>query len=331
MRVPPLGSPFRDRAVGLPEGVRSGKGFTLVELLVVIAIIGILIALLLPAVQAAREAARRMSCSNNLKQIALACHTYKDNQDVFPSAWIEDYAGEKIDRGSLFAWGALILPFMERASIGSMLDFDNQIHHGVPGGGGNIDQIGRVLPVYRCASDNGPDTIPIPAYPGFYPEIPALALSNYVGSGSTHHPCYHGFKTEGDPEPIPNGVMRRNSRTRMRDISDGTSNTFLAGERTFAAEKNGGYEGRAFWAGPPGPPGWQLSCWAALVTGASGYYQEPAAPRINGHPYGFSSSHPGGAQFGMCDGSVRFVDEDINPLTFDDFIDIRDGNVSEEL
>ena len=105
---------------------RRNKGFTLVELLVVIAIIGILVALLLPAVQAAREAARKMQCSNHLKQLALACHTYHDTYKTLPAGYLEkpNY-GAPLNNVNLWGWGALVLPYMEQEELKRQLDVGN--------------------------------------------------------------------------------------------------------------------------------------------------------------------------------------------------------------
>ena len=125
----------------------SKRGFTLVELLVVIAIIGVLIALLLPAVQQAREAARRSQCSNNLKQIGLAMHNYHDTFGSFPSAWIQ------VGSSRYHAWSALILPFMEQGNIHDKLspDFGNSRSANTE------DKAGAIIDTYRCPSSTLPE------------------------------------------------------------------------------------------------------------------------------------------------------------------------------
>lgn len=115
--------PFRSETQAEAASRRSAmrRGFTLIELLVVIAIIAVLIALLLPAVQQAREAARRTQCKNNLKQIGLALHNYHDAHDCFPPGQIRGWNGS-FDSGNGFAWGALILPFMDQANLYNLLN-----------------------------------------------------------------------------------------------------------------------------------------------------------------------------------------------------------------
>lgn len=232
---------------------RSRIGFTLVELLVVIAIIGVFVALLLPAVQAPREAARRSQCSNNLRQMGLGFQNYHSAQNHFAFGWLEDYNPVRAERKSNFLWSAVILPYVEQAPLHAQLDFKKQSTAGTPGGAfDNIDLIATELPGYRCPSDQ------IEAYSasiaengGFTPAIPSLAVSNYVGSGTTYLVCYFGqlpdkadgsnIDVVGACRQLPtlaqvtrqNGVMYRNSETAIREITDGTSKTYLIGERIF--------------------------------------------------------------------------------------------------
>ena len=134
------------------------RGFTLVELLVVIAIIGVLVALLLPAVQAAREAARRSQCSNNLKQLAIALHNYHDNFSTFPPGWIGVTRPLPDTEGpSGFAWGAQLLPYVDQTPLFNQVNYQVSCF-ATPA---NAPALSAVLTVYRCPSDPSPNLWPI--------------------------------------------------------------------------------------------------------------------------------------------------------------------------
>ena len=327
------------RRNSLRRGCQSG--FTLVELLVVIAIIGVLIGLLLPAVQAAREAGRRSQCGNNLKQIALAMQNYHDATGTFPSGWTEDETTPNIKRSNNFAWGAHILPYSENKPLYDQINFGLQLSAGTLGGQiDNLDLVGKKLSMYRCPSDEAPDSDRWAAYSGYYPEVPELGISNYVASGSSCEPCNFGYLSwqnwnslkSSNPFAItgckkgPTGVLYRNSSVRMRDITDGTTNTFLAGERAYAFG-DGQFSTTAYWAGVPGPTSWQLSCFSGLMTAFTNVYFDVGKRMINGHAYGFNSWHPGGVMVAMCDGSVRYVSENTPRDTLVNLLEIQDGNV----
>ncbi len=275
---------------------RPRAAFTLVELLVVIAIIGILIALLLPAVQAAREAARRMQCTTRLKQTALAMHNYQSAHRVFPPGNIHDGVRQRQQWG----WAVFLLPYMERGSLYRELAPNNRRLVDVLN-----DPIGRILvqtPIntFRCPSDRTDDLlIDTEQIRDFDGEAPVGvdffgATSNFIG--------VTGFWDIAD---LPaNGVLFLNSAITFRDIDDGTSNTFVLGERNK-------YCAAGTWAGVrdslgSGPRG------ADYVLGRVSIKIND--PRNMGNDHcceGFSSEHPGGANFALCDGSVRFVNENI--------------------
>lgn len=196
-------------------------GFTLVELLVVIAIIGILVALLLPAVQAAREAARRMQCSNHLRQLGLALHNYLDtHRETFPM----NRTGKTAQN-----WSALsmISPYVEQANLYNRLDFSGYpytvtIGTGVTYDAGTNHEVAKiVVSVFLCPSD-----------PGGVIDVDGLAPTNYlfnVGSGLVNRGSISIDATTGLG---PDGIAFQASRVRLADLIDGTSNTVAIGEST---------------------------------------------------------------------------------------------------
>jgi prepilin-type N-terminal cleavage/methylation domain-containing protein/prepilin-type processing-associated H-X9-DG protein len=251
--------------------------FTLVELLVVIAIIGVLVALLLPAVQYAREAARRTQCQNNLRQMAIALHSFADCKGYLPSA----YEGPDMNPG--WGWGSAILPFVEQKNL-----FDSaQISTAAFGGGANpapaISQSQLRLSLFRCPSDPAPRLNPVRLDHG---------LSNYRAvAGPASLVTFIANNDYGGP-------MYQNSRLRLARITDGTSNTLIIGECIFDA----GVDKRAaLWAGMTG-----LRDGAVWVSDVMWSVEDDSA-KVNGSaPQAFSSRHAGGASFTFCDGSVRF-------------------------
>jgi prepilin-type N-terminal cleavage/methylation domain-containing protein/prepilin-type processing-associated H-X9-DG protein len=306
-------------------------GFTLVELLVVIAIIGILIALLLPAVQAAREAARRTQCTNNLKQMALGIHNYGDVWRVFPPGYLGQPPANcsSVNNGSTQArgwgWGALILPYVEQSTLyEGLAPTSRQIVCGIPTGAQATPAVGNAalqktkLPFYVCPS--APDAelndtrLPgAPAAPGSH------AKSNYVGVSGMD---FSGVSaTTGRKGIFVNGMLHK---TALRDVKDGTSSTFLVGEkyrRDLDAVKQtfspGEYTG-GFWVGVA--PDTQIANTVMQLA------LPPSTFAINGASINaFASRHPGGAQFALTDGSVRFVSENANQETIADMGTMNDG------
>jgi prepilin-type N-terminal cleavage/methylation domain-containing protein/prepilin-type processing-associated H-X9-DG protein len=267
------------------------SGFTLVELLVVIAIIGILIALLLPAVQAAREAARRSQCTNNLKQIGLAMHNYHDTYKVFPPGWI--YFGNNQPE---FGWAVFIMPFMEQKPLYDAMDPNTRKLRNLFKTGAaqaDIDLLQTVIENYKCPSDDSPELNSLEDFGGDFFDI---ATANYKGS------CGSENKGKGDENT---GVLYGNSKIKFADIKDGTSSTFLAGETNSD-------QSAAVWAG----------IGKANSLNVTGVYRTAGRVnfKLNGYlppgstnnGKGFSSYHPGGANFLFCDGSVHFVSETID-------------------
>jgi prepilin-type N-terminal cleavage/methylation domain-containing protein/prepilin-type processing-associated H-X9-DG protein len=185
-------------------------GFTLVELLVVIAIIGILVALLLPAIQSAREAARRAECTNNLRQMGIALLNYHDTHQVFPHG-----AGGS---GTNWSWSALILPHMEEETLDELLDYS--ITYNVPK---NQEAIRLFVPSYQCPSTEPNELL---TCCGGIPGDRDVAQTNYTAIGTQFNVPF-GRVTSREQKT---GIMHDNSSTKIKHILDGTSKTFLVGE-----------------------------------------------------------------------------------------------------
>lgn len=281
----------------------SRTAFTLVELLVVIAIIGILIALLLPAVQQAREAARRMSCSNQVKQIGLATHNFHDTYGEFPYASRDRLPG---DDGNTYATGWIqILPFLEQDAVARRWDPEeprNSTTDTDGDGWTNATLQQEIIPSYLCPSMVMPNgDLAENRAPSSY-----QFCSGSVDISLIHYAVYYGLDEPGyDGAIIPiktNGTPGPNHRdpTSFRDIVDGTSNTFLVGETDFMPEGVPSTSYGAVWA------------YGYLYGWGSTYHP------LNKHDHtstaygGFRSQHPGGAMFSLADGSVRFVAETID-------------------
>ena len=287
-------------------------GFTLVELLVVIAIIGVLIALLLPAVQQAREAARRMQCSNNLKQIGLGLHNYHDTYGSLPSMAIQpadgvdpDDSGDVRDTGEGWGGSALILPFIEQSTLHDAAGIgDGVILHN------RLSDVARqVVTAYRCPSDTAKDV-----------DDEALPFLNTAVSN------YGVFNNAGTARVAGgNGAFWRNSGAKFRDITDGLSNTLAVSEVT--AKLQGKRMNVKAWAGC------QMVKDGDCVdeVGLSGRWPINDTSSTNGNQTNEcpSSQHPGGVMALRHDGSVRFLSENIQFLR--DPPPANNGNVVDSL
>jgi len=292
------------------------RGFTLVELLVVITIIGILIALLLPAVQAARSAARRLQCSNNLKQIGVALHNYHSAHNIFPPG------------NTLGAWSykTLLLPYLEQTAAYSHIDFGNNIqniansrcesgHHNCRQEVIRLQDAGLPDPasgwksVLYCPSDRRGGI----TYPPFGGGI--HRLGNYLGVGGDEAPIlsegrcvYPPWHSSYDPADIPevsNGMLSYNSNIRVADAKDGTSNTMIVGERGISHTLDYGWDTCA---------GVEGDAWLAVGAG----FSEGDAENNPGfvHDMHFWSYHSGGGHFLLADGSARFLSYHIDFTTY---------------
>jgi prepilin-type N-terminal cleavage/methylation domain-containing protein/prepilin-type processing-associated H-X9-DG protein len=274
---------------------KTAKGFTLIELLVVIAIIAVLIGLLLPAVQKVRESANRVQCQNNLKQLGLALHNYHMTCGRFPPA----YQAAGLNSGP--GWGTFILPYLEQQALGQ------QVPQGPPFWGGpravstGPDGGQTQLKVFRCPSDTGPI---LNADQGNF------AVSNYRAT------CGTLASTTYTADSDLGGVMYQNSRIRITDVIDGTSNTTLVGEGKYDVPRHlstGNALSSALWCGMSGYyplPGFGNYVWIDNVMWPTGGNPAWARDYVD---EAYNSNHTDSVHFLFVDGSVRGFARQIDP------------------
>lgn len=337
-------------------------GFTLVELLVVIAIIGILIGMLLPAVQQVREAARRSSCANNMRQLGIACHNYESSFGSFPDGL---YVSDRDDaengvpytlRWYGFTMFARMLPFLEQGNVFNNFDFTLNVNQaksntvdstGSFGMDANISEIptAAVIPSFLCPSDSL-EVNPVfldwnsPGYSqGWH------GMTSYLGNGGTHSTYFMdpGMQDNGvfymtgpgslpdDQDSTPN-LSKNEKPCKIGQIFDGTSNTLLFGERyhfdpAFDRILNSESSFSRYPIAKWGAWGW--------IGGGNGTTHVLGSTRIdapinyttpedatanfssvNIRMSSYGSGHPGGANFSLSDGSVRFISEGIDAISF---------------
>ena len=305
------------------SAVRSPHGFTLIEVLVVISIIGLLIALFLPAVLAARESARRLQCGNNLKQVGLALQNYHTAVGLLPSAYataIQDFVDEM---GNNWGWGTMILGQMDQLALYNAVNYSI-----TPFAAGSQTVRRTLVAALLCPSsvDHGPITIGSDAIGVL---VDDLAPSNYIASAGTRSRGDSPISTSGvfTLNSDETGVMYRNSAVGLSGVRDGTSMTLLAGERSRNLSV-------ATWVGTnrlflgvicsnPGNPNKECVPTNILVLGHTGpeyrnhayvWVDQPNYPAS--HLDAFWSRHSDGCNFVFCDGSVRFLRNSIDPHVY---------------
>jgi prepilin-type N-terminal cleavage/methylation domain-containing protein/prepilin-type processing-associated H-X9-DG protein len=308
---------------------RRSPGFTLIELLVVIAIIAVLIGLLLPAIQKVREAANRASCTNNLKQIALGLHNYHSAYAKFPPGSVGN-GGTSAAPVPAWGWGTFVLPFLEQDNLYNQLNPTGQTM--LSAFQKNLAALQTAPKVFICPSDTQGTLGNLNDNRKFTNVISgqsiAIAKSNYVGNG-------------GNTGSNNDGIFYVNSAVRIQDITDGTSNTLLVGERDSGnpnITNNNRYAG--LWAGQAGAATgdnyitggealWSLTEYR-MFDGYSGSNNQPDET--------YGSKHGPGANFALCDGSVRFINQNVpwagtlansstTPLTYNNLGSKADGYV----
>lgn len=353
--------------------MRRRSGFTLIELLVVIAIIAILVSLLLPAVQQAREAARRSQCKNNLKQIGLALHNYHGAHSVFPAGYYSyatsTGAGPSSanidpltwDAAPGWGWGAMLLPFLDDETVSGDISFDVPLWDPV-----NAAAVQTRIAVHLCPSATGGDA---PFTVRDESGNPLLIGGNPVVLGRSHYVASHGQEScwgecgsspagviftniytsatttvsiNGDAGAVADGPFYRNSRTKMRDVTDGLSNTIFIGEhssrlseKTWVGVVPGAYTHPRF-SSPENGPDAAATLTLVHAGPSGGELDITGLPII--HPVNFPtyhvgqmfSEHHGGGHVGLGDGSVRFISENINLLTWAELSSMDEGELMGE-
>ena len=322
----------KESSPGLLANARTG--FTLIELLVVIAIIGVLVGLLLPAVQQAREAARRSACSNKMKQQGLAIHNFADvNPETFPAGWVGEYENGEWhgDEGEGFGFASRMLPFIEENNVYKTINFDQQVSHS-----SNAAARTTVISTFLCPSDSyGSGDLLNPGAEGSGEDTPdatpgstQYARSNYPGVFGSEHMGGHddhddltaalnvedeGLEPgEGDGIFFAGGANGQNA-VKFKSVTDGLSKTVMIGERDSRL-------GGSLWIGR----GDGLEAGMSRVVGVGEHVFNSGDP----HFEDFFSSHPGGVSFVFADGHVAFLSDGMSESVFQSLSTRAGGEVA---
>jgi prepilin-type N-terminal cleavage/methylation domain-containing protein len=303
--------------------IMQRRGFTLVELLVVIAIIGTLVGLLLPAVQSAREAARRTNCSSNVRQIGLAFMNCENARKYFPAAAFTKASASIRPLGNAsgkeHSWRILTMPFMEENMISNSYDWNSHWYDAT-----NLIAAGRKVSIYSCPTAiPSPDIVNVPASPDSDSVRPALGQISL--GGTDYEVCTGVKKNVVSPDiylaggEIAVGALDKDKVTRLGSVTDGTTRTILVGE---CASRPYVYRARVKdpvainqcvgWADSLGP----FKIDPMLATGFKGAAPDAGLPMNASNDGEFYSFHPAGCVFVMCDGSTKLVSQDVDLKVF---------------
>ncbi|WP_169980093.1 DUF1559 domain-containing protein [Tautonia rosea] len=308
-----------------PPRSRRGprRGFTLIELLVVIAIIGVLIALLLPAVQSAREAARRAQCTNNMKQMALAAHNYVDSWQRLPSGmrwgWIPGRPGWVT---SLHGPMPGFLPYVEQTALANAINYDLNMFDPV-----NLTIHGTSVSTFACPSDPTATELSVHNSTAY----PRMAHTSYAGNGGLWPSNTYSLPpTAGFPSGLVHpqfgrvranslGIFSVHSETTFAEIKDGLSNTIMFMEHAngILAERTPAENGDWGWWTSGAYGDTQITAMYPINAHKKMPRFAPANAWADAHIMAASSFHPGGANFAMADGSVKFIKETIDTWAID--------------